>query len=308
MPTAASEDPRSQSDGRSSRIGHADAEDVSTSFQLQVWGLLSKQVTLYTMGESTSLPEYDAHRLLASTCFVLGVNPDDADTQIMRDLVEHGVENTYARNLKHIEKRVERVSNLWNDVCLSMPLLESVALEDTLESLRGFPSRYEPRFFAHEIPADIDYPLCRPVGEATLGVEYVTTYLERLLVECRFLALFDVGRCSDLLRRVHPEYGELIVNLFEPIAANAVGCALAEKDVRELRVDGEDCQRIESALKGLSAAHVRRRLKEAAERAGTALALDSETQAYLSSWAANIAPRANMGAQRGSLAGVFLDF
>lgn len=269
--------------------------------------MLSKQVELYTMGESTSLPEYDAHRLLASTCYILGVDPDDADVEIMRDVVEQGADAVFSRNLRRVEEQAARVSELWTEACLSMPLLESVALKDTLESFRNFAARYEPRFFAHEIPADIDYPLCRPVPETTLGVDYVTAYLERLLIECRFLQRFDLERCTHLLRNVHPEYGELILNLFEPIATNAIGCTLAGCDVRKLYLDDEARAKIASALEGLVGARLQRALVEASERTGAALAVDADAQAYLSSLARRLAPRIELALRHHSLNGVFLD-
>ncbi|MEI3229782.1 MAG: DUF6179 domain-containing protein [Gordonibacter pamelaeae] len=177
--------------------------------QLALWQVLAKQVALYTMGESSSLPEYDAHRLLASACFVLGVDPDDprSDAALVQALATEGPEAVFERAVAQVEREAARTEALWKDACLSAPLLESIALKDTLESLRGFRTRYVPRFFAHEVPADIDYPLAQPVPESLQGVDYVNAYLERLLMENRFLQRFDVGRCRCLLRAVHPQYG-----------------------------------------------------------------------------------------------------
>ena len=89
-----------------------DEADVAATFQMQVWNVLSKQAELYTMGESTSLSEYDAHRLLASTCYILGVDPDDADVETMRDVVEQGADAVFSRNLRRVEEQAARVSEL----------------------------------------------------------------------------------------------------------------------------------------------------------------------------------------------------
>lgn len=295
---------------RALRARSADGIDVDAAFQAQVWGVLAKQVTLFTMGESTSVSEYDAHRLLALTCFVLGVDVDDPDEDAMLDVLEEGAEAVFARNMQRIEDRTAQVEGLWKSVCLSVPLLESIALRDTLESLRDFAARYEPRFFAHEIPADIDYPLCRPVSESTQGVAYVTTYLERLLAECRFLQRFELGRCQAVLRRVHPEYGELIVNLFEPVAANALGCALAGCDVRALRVGEEGRARIARLLAGRSAGERRALLCAAADEACDELGLcgsDAAEMRELVRWTASgLVPRLDSALRRESLDGVFL--
>ncbi len=112
--------------------------------QLALWQVLAKQVALYTMGESSSLPEYDAHRLLASACFVLGVDPDDpcSDAALVQALATEGPEAVFERAVAQVEREAARTEALWKDACLSAPLLESIALKDTLESLRGFRARY----------------------------------------------------------------------------------------------------------------------------------------------------------------------
>lgn len=81
-----------------------------------MWGVLAKQVALFTMGESTSIPEYNAHRLLESMCFVLGVDADDPDEAAMRDVLEQGAEEVFARNLHRIEEQTAQVEGLWKDV------------------------------------------------------------------------------------------------------------------------------------------------------------------------------------------------
>lgn len=291
--------------------GEALAAPLSeTDFQVALWQVLAKQVALYTMGESSSLPEYDALRLLESACFVLGIDPDNPDPTALQAIAVEGVEAAFEQKLRRIEADAARTQELWKDACLNMPLLESVALKDTLESLRDFKARYEPRFFAHEIPADIDYPLCFPVSESLQGVDYINVYLERLLVECRFLRLFDVEVCRHLLRSIHPAYGELILNLFEPVAVNAVGCALAECDVRALCVDDAGRDRIVDAVKECTPRHLRSLLEDAADRACESLKLreshDLPVRAYVRDVATALVPRVRNALRHDSLAGVFL--
>lgn len=287
--------------------GTVRAVQDETAFQLELWGLLAKQASLYTLGESSSVSECDAHRLLAAACYVLGVDPDDPDPASMHRVSVEGASAVFERNLQRIEADVVRIESLWKDVCLNMPLLESVALKDTLESLRDFRARYEPRFFAHETPADIDYPLCLPVGEELRGVDYVAVYLERLLVECRFLQSFDLSRCRALLRSVHPEYGELILNLFEPVAANALGCALAGCDVRSLQLDDGARARLGDELGGVGPTRLDRRLQQAAELVCAQLGQDDAAlRAYLGAFAQSLRPRMACALRRGGMEGVFV--
>lgn len=263
-------------------------------FRAELWQLLARQTALYTLGESTSIPAYDAVRLLHSACFVLGVDPNAPDVGRMRELLAEGVPQAFERGVVRLEGEARRAEGLWREVCLAAPQLKSRALRDTLESLRGFARRYDARFFAHEIPADIDYPLSLPVAEDVQGVLYVTAYLERLLAECRFLRLFDVQRCRDILRAVHPEYGELIVNLFEPVAACALGCALAGCPVRPLVADAAASELAHGVLSGAAA-------KICAELR----IQDAETVRLLHHAAAELAPRAVMALRTGGLSGVF---
>lgn len=302
---------RTQGLGPAASAGGESAHAASTGeyVQLALWQVLAKQVALYTMGESSSLPEYDARRLLASACFALGIDPDDpqSDTALVQALATEGPEAVFERAVARVEREAARTETLWKDVCLSAPLLESIALKDTLESLRGFRSRYVPRFFAHEVPVDIDYPLAQPVLESLQGVAYVNAYLERLLMENRFLQRFDVARCRRLLRAVHPQYGELILNLFEPVAANAVGCALAGCDVRGLQLDEAGYARIVDALAGRAPQSLMRKLEDAADAVCAELDEDDEaTHAYVRRLAGQMAPRVATALRCRSLEGVFV--
>lgn len=272
--------------------------------------MLARQVALYTMGESSSLPEYDAHRLLVSACYVLGVDARDPDPAAMQAVVCEGVETAFDRKLHRIEEEAAHTESLWREVCLTTPLLESIALCDTLESLRSFSACYEPRFFAHEIPADIDYPLCHPVSKTVLGVSYVTKYLETLLIENRFLQCFDLERCKALLHAIHPEYGELLLNLFEPIAVNALGCALVEGKVSALFVDDDARQCIAKQLADASPKRIQSQLCKAAELTCDQLGLRGEQAAslrtYLRQTAINLTSRLRHALNHQTLESVFI--
>lgn len=264
------------------------------------------------MGESSSIPESTARRLLDSTCFVLGIDPVDPDPAVVRRLLAEGFGEAFAKRLRVVERKANRVDELWEQVALSTPLLESTALKDTLESLHGFRARYDHRFFAHEVPCDIDYPLAHPVPETRFGVDYVTEYLERLLIENDFMQRFELDRCKALLCRVHPEYRELIINLFEPIATNAIGLALAGGDVRGLRVTDADRARIVEAAAESSGAVVTSLLSAAAVVVCEALGIEDEcAKGYLAKTALDLRPRLMRFVQLGGeaamrgLAGVF---
>ncbi|MEG0504307.1 MAG: DUF6179 domain-containing protein [Raoultibacter sp.] len=286
------------------------------TFQTELWKLLAKRTSLYTMGESSSVPELTAHRLLASVCFMLGIEGDDLDPEAMHRLVEGDLEATFNQNLECVMREVERTVELWEAAARSTPLLESTALKDTLESLRNFPVQYDYRSFAHEIPSDIDYPLAHPVSETLQGVVYVNEYLTRLLIENNVMQRFDLARCKLLLQEVSPEYCELIINLYEPIAVNAIGLALAGCMVRDLAVSEEARQRIAELCCQKPRRVLEQMLVEAASQVCSELHIDDEqVRDYVCKTAIDLRARiacqvntksANAGCP--GLAGVFLSF
>lgn len=287
--------------------------DDQLAFQAALWKLLAKRTNLYTMGESSSVPELTAHRLFEAVLFVLGIDPDDLDPHAVHRLLEDGVEETFARNLDAIATETVRAGELWEAAALSTPLLESIALRDTLESLRNFPVQYDYRSFAHEIPSDIDYPLAQPVPEALQGVAYVNEYLTRLGIENAFMQHFDLARMKALLRKVSPEYRELLINLYEPIAVNALGCILAGCDPLALSVSEADRACISEKMTGCSRAAMKTLLEAAAaELCDTLRIEDVVLRDYVRTTAVALRPRiaAFVGApaQAAGLAGVFMAF
>lgn len=289
--------------------------DEQVVLQAELWKLLARRTALYTMGESSSVPEITARRLLESVCFVLGIDLADPDPITVRSLFSRGLDEAFQAGMAAVEQKAKRVADLWERVALSTPLLESTALKDTLESVRGFADRYDYRYFAHEIPCDIDYPLAHSVPESMLGVDYVTEYLERLLRENDFMQRFELSRCKALLRAVHPEYRELIISLYEPIATNAIGLALAGGTIRELRVRDADRARISETVVGRSTRAVGELLGEAASAVCDELGIeDANARGYVTQTASDLRPRIMRFAQETAersvdgLAGVFLSF
>lgn len=274
--------------------------------------MLARQVSLYTLGESSSLPEYEALQLLSSVCMVLGIDAENVDEARVQEVLSAGVQASFDAGLKQLEQQVARTGNLWKEVCLTTPLLESRALKDTLESLRAVGTRYDARFFACEIPADIDYPLALPLSDDIQGITSVNAYLESLLAENSFLQCFELTVCEQVLRRIHPHYKELLINLFEPVATNALGCALAGCEVSVLRVDTEARVHLAQVFAGVSRSGLGQLFDGAATtvcaQAGLSKKGDKAAEEYLRKFAVVLADRVHAALPRQSLEGIFLDW
>ena len=106
---------------------------------------------------------------------------------------------------------------------------------------------------------------------------------------------------------MHPQCGELILNLFEPVAANAVGCALAGCDVRGLQLDEAGYARIADGLAGCAPRVLARKLGEAADAACDDLAVDDgPMRASVRRLGEQLAPRVATALRCRSLEGVFV--
>lgn len=267
----------------------ASASDLA-AFENRFLRLLEQRAALYTMGESTSVPRHAAADILRSVCFVLGIDPERFEIPECLLRIDLAVE--FRRRLVDIEEKVEVCGRLWQEAQATMPHIESTALRDTLASIGAFPRVYDFRSMAHEIPVMIDYPLCHPVPETLLGVEYVNEYLRRLLIEFDLLSRFAPSACVRVLERSSPDYVDLLANLYEPVAANTIGRAMLGRDPLPLAISAEERTAIGEILWPLGAAERRTRLRATAVASCDAMGIDAEdAREYLAAYALELVPR-----------------
>lgn len=282
----------------------ASSEDV-TAFQARFLRLLERRTAIFTMGDSSSVPADVAVDLLRSVCFVLGIDPDAPS--VPQKLLSVDLDEEFRRRLAEIEHKLELTGNLWRDACAGMPRISNIALQDTLASIGDFPRRYDFRSMAHEIPCSIDYPLCHPVPESLAGVDYINEYLRRLTVEGDFLRRFELRSCVRVLASGCPDYRGLLINLYEPVATNAIGLAVIEEDPQRLDISDGDRAEIARRLSPLGQVGRARVMREAAQSVCAALGIrDDEATEYLGELASDLLPRIEVGLRRDDLRGVFV--
>ncbi|PKQ19347.1 MAG: hypothetical protein CVT66_10615 [Actinobacteria bacterium HGW-Actinobacteria-6] len=275
------------------------------AFQRSFLRLLERRTAIYTMGDSTSVPAHTAADILLSVCFVLGIDP--GDLEVPERLLHVNLEDEFRRRLAQVERKVALAGELWKAAVATMPLIPSTALRDTLAAIGDFPRAYDFRSMAHEIPVMFDYPLCQPVPESLLGVEYINEYLRRLLVEFDFLRRFEPKACVRVIERSSPDFVELLVNLYEPVATNAIGRALLGADPTSLEFAEDERAELVRLLGRASARERERMLREAAQATCDALGIgDAGAREYLSALAAELPPRIEVALSPGELRGVFV--
>ncbi|MEN6595945.1 MAG: DUF6179 domain-containing protein [Clostridiaceae bacterium] len=224
--------------------------------------LLASRTNRYTMGDSSSVRIETAERLARGALYCVDLHirlspGGESGGQSVRSLFEAGVKDArrLARHGMLLLKQAEA----------NRPPIENIGFGDTLASLPQFFRAYDTAFFAQEIPCDIDYPLCHPVPESLLGVEYVNEYIRRLLVESAFLRMFPAPLLALVYERSFGGDGGLLVNLYAPVAEAALGRVLAGKAVSNLLTDALDRALIWRRMNGVPESEALGALEQAAK-------------------------------------------
>lgn len=258
--------------------------------------LLRQQAMLYAGAGRGSLPVETLAALLESIRFTLTLGGEEGD-----------IRTRHHRGQTALRRETERGRMLWQAAWCGAPLEESGALAETLEDLRSFHRRYDRRFFAHEVPGTIDYPLCQSVPETLRGILYVNEYLRRLAAEGLFLARFDRERLRLLWQRSLPGWRTMPLNLFEPAAANALGRTLLGLEPVTLTVTAAERQALEGLFGGLTAAERARVMAEGAEVLCQRLELPG-LSGYMTAFAQGLLPRIRVALAGEGLGEVFVSF
>ncbi len=273
--------------------------------QEQLLELLSWQTVRYTCGDSTSIPLENAQELLQSIWFCLGLDSDPSAARLS-SLVNGGVRQAFEHGLRQIQVQLDYGQQLWQSLCANLPPVQNRSMLDTLRNLKGFWRRYDYRFFAHQIPCDIDYQLALPVPDCLCGVEYVNRYLEHLEAEFMFLSCFPPKQAVCVLEHYCSSYQELLVNLFEPVAANALGLILLGSDPVQLVFSKNQLHTLYELLCPLSPAELHAALHRSAEMLDDYFGLCSHTRRdYLTRYAGQLSPRIISAVQTNGLSGIF---
>lgn len=268
--------------------------------QAALWALLSRQARLYAP-ESSSLSAETTAALAESILFTLD------GLQNPRVLLSGDLESRFQAGRRRLEQKIALGKGLWETACSTLPPYENRFLADTLRSIGKGLNRYDFRFFAQKVPCDIDYQLSQPVPETQLGIDYVNEYLQRLYVELAFLSQFPPAFAAAVLQESCPDYRGLLINLFEPVAVNALGLSLLDQPPQPLSVSPRQRRQLEAALFPLADSQIDALLIQAAAALCAALSIHAgRSAAYLTETALRLRPRLRAAIDGGTLEYVFL--
>ena len=268
--------------------------------------LLRQETRRYTSGESSSVPWETAQSLLASLLYTLRLNGEDPGER-GRQLAESDLTEELRRGQTRLRRKMDYARRLWRRLAGSGAAGDSRALGETLLGIGEFWRRYDWRFAAHEIPpCDIDYPLALPVSEDLQGVDYLTEWLSRLETELRFRDAFPREAREAAWERFHPERYDLPLNLYEPLAADALCLFALGRDARVLAVGPEERRAFALRMALLTEEETEASLRRWAEGLGAALGLpEGRDRRYLAAYAGTLLPRIRTAVAEGGWPGIF---
>lgn len=282
-------------------------DDEIRKIRFKLWKLLGKRTQCFTMSDSSSVPVETAEELMKSIFFTIGLYIGNEGNKWELLLETSDLQELLKAGWVEIEKRMADGRELLRKVRETAPAVENKSYRDTLKGIEVFFKKYDYRFFAHEIPGDIDYQLCYPVPGELQGIEYINCYLSRLLTENLFCGCFASDRITMLLRSYCPDYNGLLINIYEPAAVNALGLAILDGDIIALDIDDKGSSDLLVFFGSKSEEEALEALKRSADKVCRTLQLvDNEIQEYLQKTASGLYCRIASALPSGRLDGIFL--
>lgn len=226
--------------------------------------LLAERVDAWSHGLSTSLPAERAQQLLGSVLYIVslelkaGPTPEEAVERLRREPLAA----LYAAGQKRITRKLQAARTLHRQLKKTLFPTPNQFYRATLaDGVDGFFKLYRPALAAQEIHITADYPTFFGLPPLD-GVEFMEEYLRCLFHENRFLRCFAPETVHALLLGLDENYPLLILNLYGPVLAAALGCVLTRQSVARLWYDPE---RLAALLTGRSRQETEVLLRQAAE-------------------------------------------
>jgi len=281
-------------------------EEELTNIQGRLWILLGNRTERFTMGDSSSIPIETAQELLKSICFSIGMylkSNDDSISLLKKENMEALLKLGWAK----IETEIETGQELLRKAKANVLPIENISYNDTLQEISAFFKKYDYKFFAHEMPCDIDYQLCQAVPEELQGIEYINEYLRRFVIENELCRRFNTEKIKVLLKRYCLDYKGLLINIYEPIVTNAVGLVLLDGDIASLDITDSDRIQMIYLFRKWTKEEAVEALRQASEKLCCCMQImDPAEKEYLKAATANLYARIETVLLTNQLDGIFL--
>lgn len=276
--------------------------------QEELQKLIEEQVRKYTSGESSSVRVEIAEKLLRSIYYCLGVslNHEQGVESKLALLKNRNIFTLFTEGIDCINIKVTEAKALFLDVKTKRLQVNNYAYEDTIvNGLEMFFAEYNPRFFAHDTPCSIDYPLSQDIMSFS-GIEYMYRYLHYLMIENKFCSYFSNEAIEAILCGYSTYYQEDLLNIYEVVMGNALARILSENDLSELSVSAEDRQVIIKLLGPNNKKDIEKKLYKAFERVCSVMDFNEEELLYLKKTIQPLSVRIKHNLENGCLDKIFV--
>ncbi|MDD3174289.1 MAG: DUF6179 domain-containing protein [Herbinix sp.] len=276
--------------------------------QLEIIDLLGKEVERYTNGESSSIPVEKAQVLLQSITYSIGVYLKSIEMSEKIDMLkQEKISVLFYKGMDTVAAVKNRAKLLLDNLAKNRLMVNNIAYQDTIAGLSEFFSAYNIEFESHEMPGSIDYPLLE-TNTTLLGVEYIFDYLRCFSIENEFLNHFSLQAIHDLLMGYHKEAEHMLINLFELVLTNAIGCDLLGLKITELNIPTKDCSWLQSNLEVLNADEIKKKLEEAFDNIRAEFNLETDIITYVKVAIPQLVSRVCHNLKTNTLHELFLSF
>lgn len=127
------------------------------------------------------------------------------------------------------------------------------------------------------------------------------------MIENSFCSFFNTEVVISLLNSYCPDYKGLLINIFEPVAVNAMGLALINKDIRLLNISSTNRKKLMHEFESLSQSEAAKKISIAVEKICHHLQInDKYEKEYLYQALLAQLPRIEMAVSLKNLDGIFL--
>ena len=209
------------------RNGELTEEEVR-DMKRQLLELVAERTEAWNHGESSSVRIEQAQDFLESVLFVMGLQlkAEPFADQAVETLKTEPVRICFEKGMERVKRKIAISRLLQRRMRKNLFSSQNVFFQETFTAgIDGFFRLYDPEFAAHDIHITADYPLCAGRPELQ-GIEFIEQYLSCGEAENLFLCAFDPDRVDRLLTGLTPGYGEIPMNLFEPVLLTALGLVL----------------------------------------------------------------------------------
>ena len=253
--------------------------DDMVSLQMQMLQLLDEKVYKYTGNDSTSIRKEVMDDILNSNSYTISVylktfkNPDEA----IKTIKEKGLKIAYQEGRKKIDKMLNIIRVMYIKIKQNKLDIPNVTYNDTIiEGIKGFLKIYDPDFKAQDMKITADYPLYNNLIGKLDGVEFIREYLSSIYLENVFCEKFSEEKINYLLYGYSHDYKDLIINIFEIVLLEAIGCKLVKRDIQDLTISTDELNEIYVMFKGKEKIEIKQMINDVYQEISNELVLNNE--------------------------------